>query len=101
MDPRSQSNYKGAMMDCKKCVTHNGRSQVDHECFRDFPNPELVSSSEKTMSLSSEQSDERLDLKTNHNSVICQARSQKFCKVVDIDSTNRLYIPCHTIPYLS
>ena len=64
MDPRSQSNYKGAMMDCKKCVTHNGRSQVDHECFRDFPNPELVSSSEKTMSLSSEQSDERLDLKT-------------------------------------
>ena len=64
MDPRSQSNYKGAMMDCKKCVTHNGRSQVDHECFRDFPNPELVSSSEKTMSLSSEQSDESLDLKT-------------------------------------
>ena len=51
MDPRSQSNYKGAMMDCKKCVTHNGRSLVDHECFRDFPNPELVSSSEKTMSL--------------------------------------------------
>ena len=52
------------MMDCKKCVTHNGRSLVDHECFRDFPNPELVSSSEKTMNLSSEQSDERLDLKT-------------------------------------
>ena len=32
---------------------------------------------------------------------IFQARRPKFCKVVDIDSTNRLYIPCHTIPYLS
>ena len=41
------------------------------------------------------------NISNSNNSVICQARSLKFCMVVDLDNTNKLYhdIPCHAIPY--
>merc|ERR1711984_69082 len=32
----------------------------------------------------------------SHNSVICQARSLKFCMIIDLDNTNKLY---HTKSY--
>ena len=39
------------------------------------------------------------NISTGHKSVIFQARSPKFYMVLDLDNTNRLYIPCHDMLY--
>ena len=41
------------------------------------------------------------NISNSNKSVICQGRSLKFCMIVDLDNTNKLYhaIPCHAITY--
>ena len=55
----------------------------------------LTSASSSTSFLASE-----VNISNSHNSLIFQAKRPKFCMVVDIGNTNRLYhvIPYHKIP---
>ena len=55
----------------------------------------LTSASASTSTSASE-----VNISNSHNSLIFQARRLKFCMVVDIGNTNRLYhaIPYHKIP---